>query len=278
MRSRAPHRQGQAARSLQSVCFRARRWVNQRAPQRRYSRNFPAWRAHSLLSRLLQCSADARERAHRPPRPCSERERARMSRIVITSDLHLGITSADEIAPMIPAIAAEQPDLTIIAGDIGKRLADIHACLDMFAGLPGQVAALAGNHDLWAHDDAHSADLWEQGVPEVVRDAGMLWLEDTVWRRDGLAVAGSIAWYDYTGADPSIPPQTEAYWIDLKQRMHPDGRHLDWPWSDISFATRCGDALVARLAALEADPSVRDVLVVTHVPLFREQLINRTEI
>ena len=201
-----------------------------------------------------------------------------MSRIVITSDLHLGITSADEIAPMIPAIAAEQPDLTIIAGDIGKRLADIHACLDMFAGLPGQVAALAGNHDLWAHDDAHSADLWEQGVPEVVRDAGMLWLEDTVWRRDGLAVAGSIAWYDYTGADPSIPPQTEAYWIDLKQRMHPDGRHLDWPWSDISFATRCGDALVARLAALEADPSVRDVLVVTHVPLFREQLINRTEI
>ena len=201
-----------------------------------------------------------------------------MNRIVITSDLHLGITSADEIAPLIPAIEAEQPDLTIIAGDIGKRLADVRACLDMFAGLPGQIAALAGNHDLWAHDDDHSANLWAQGIPDVVRDAGMLWLEDAVWRRDGLAVAGSIAWYDYTGADPSIPPQTEAYWIDLKKRMHPDGKYLDWPWSDISFATRCGDALVARLAALEADASVSDVLVVTHVPLFREQLINRTEI
>jgi len=35
---------------------------------------------------------------------------------------------------------------------------------------------------------------------------------------------------------------------------------------------------VTRLAALDADPSVSDVLLVTHVPLFREQIINRTEI
>src|SRR6185312_14619302 len=102
--------------------------------------------------------------------------------------------------------------------------------------------------------------------------------EEENWLRDGLGVAGSIAWYDYTGADPSIPPQTEAYWIELKQRLHPDARYLDWPWSDIAFATRCGDGLVAHVAALDADPSVSDVLVVTHVPLFREQLVNRTEI
>jgi len=201
-----------------------------------------------------------------------------MTRIVITSDLHLGITTADEIAPLIAEIAAEQPDLTIIAGDIGKRLSDISACLAMFQAVPGQVAALAGNHDLWTHGDDHSADLWERSVPDAVRAAGMLWLEEENWLRDGLGVAGSIAWYDYTGADPSIPPQTEAYWIELKQRLHPDARYLDWPWSDIAFATRCGDGLVAHVAALDADPSVSDVLIVTHVPLFREQLVNRTEI
>ncbi len=201
-----------------------------------------------------------------------------MTRIVITSDLHLGITTTDEIAPLVAQIAAEQPDLTIIAGDIGKRLGDISACLAMFQTVPGQVAALAGNHDLWRHGDDHSADLWERSVPDAVRTAGMLWLEDENWRRDGLGVAGSIAWYDYTGADPSISPQTEQYWIELKQRLHPDARYLDWPWSDIAFATRCGDSLVARVAALDADPSISDVLIVTHVPLFREQLVNRTEI
>jgi 3',5'-cyclic AMP phosphodiesterase CpdA len=201
-----------------------------------------------------------------------------MTRIVITSDLHLGITTADEIAPMVAAIAAERPDLTILAGDIGKRLEDVRACLALFAGLPGEVAALAGNHDLWTHGDDHSADLWERGIPDAVRAAGMRWLEEQSWRRDGLAVVGSIAWYDYTGADPSIPPQTEDYWIELKQRLHPDARYLDWPWSDIAFATRCGDNLVARVAALDADASITDLLLVTHVPLFREQLVNRTEI
>lgn len=201
-----------------------------------------------------------------------------MTRVVITSDLHLGITTAEEITPMVAAIAAEQPDLTIIAGDIGKRLGDIHACLALFAEVPGEKAALAGNHDLWKHGDDHSADLWERATPEAVRAAGMLWLEDENWTRDGLAVAGSIAWYDYTGADPSIPPQTEAYWVELKRQLHPDARYLDWSWSDIDFATRCGDALMQRIAAAEADPAVRDLLVVTHVPLYREQIINRTEI
>ena len=201
-----------------------------------------------------------------------------MTRVVITSDLHLGITTAAEIEPLIPLIAAEQPDLTVIAGDIGKRLSDIRECLGMFQGMPGELAALAGNHDVWAHGDDHSADLWERGVPEAVRAAGALWLEEESWRRDGLAVAGSIAWYDYSGADPSIPPQTEQCWMELKQRLHPDARYLDWSWSDVELAARCGDGLVARLAALNADQTVRDVLLVTHVPLFREQIINRTEI
>jgi predicted phosphohydrolase len=205
-------------------------------------------------------------------------EEARMTKVIITSDLHLGITTAEEITPMVAAIAAERPDLTIIAGDIGKRLGDIRACLALFADMPGEKAALAGNHDLWKHDDDHSADLWERSVPEAVRAAGMLWLEDANWTRDGLAVVGSIAWYDYTGADPSIPPQTEDYWVELKRQLHPDARYLDWPWSDIAFATRCGDALVERLAAAGAAPDVTDALVVTHVPLFREQIINRTEV
>lgn len=201
-----------------------------------------------------------------------------MTKVVITSDLHLGITMRYQIDEMIAAIADERPDLTIIGGDIGEGMTYISTCLRLFRGLPGQVAALAGNHDVWALDGRHSAEVWERDLPSAIRNAGMLWLEDTNWVSGGLAVAGSIAWYDYTGADPSIPPQTEEFWVEKKRSMHPDGRFIDWPWSDREFAARCGDALMERLSALEADASVTDVLVVTHVPLFREQLINRPDI
>ena len=196
-----------------------------------------------------------------------------MTRVVITSDVHLGITERSEIEPMVAAIAAERPDLTILAGDIGEGMTHIRACLDLFRGLPGELAALAGNHDVWALDGLHSADVWERDLPDAVRAAGMLWLEEEVWRRDGLAVAGSVAWYDYSAADPSIPPHTEEYWIEKKSHAHPDYRFLDWLWSDVAFATRCGDGLVARVAALDAEPTVTDLLLVTHVPLFREQIV-----
>ncbi len=201
-----------------------------------------------------------------------------MTKVVITSDLHLGITMRYQIDEMIAAIADERPDLTIIAGDIGEGMNYISTCLRLFRGLPGQVAALAGNHDVWSLDGRHSAEVWEHHLPAAVRHEGMLWLEDTNWRSGGLAIAGSIAWYDYTGADPSIPPQTEEFWVEKKRTMHPDGRFLDWPWSDREFAARCGAGLIDRLEALEADETVTDVLVVTHVPLFREQLINKPDI
>ena len=196
-----------------------------------------------------------------------------MTRIVITSDLHLGITMRYQIDEMIAAIAREQPDLTIIAGDIGEGMTHIRTCLKLFRRLPGQLAALGGNHDVWALDGGHSAEVWERDLPEAVREAGMLWLEEDVWRRDGLAVAGSIAWYDYSAANADISPQTEEFWVETKRRLHPDARYLDWPWSDVEFAARCGDGLAARVAALDADASVTDLLVVTHVPLFREQIV-----
>ncbi|HEX8995213.1 MAG TPA: metallophosphoesterase [Ktedonobacterales bacterium] len=201
-----------------------------------------------------------------------------MTKVVITSDLHLGITLRYQIDEMIAAIAQEQPDLTVLAGDIGEGIDHIRTCLRLFRDVPGQKAALGGNHDVWALAGAHSAEVWERDLPLAVREAGMLWLEEDVWRADGLAVTGSIAWYDYSGADPSIPPQSAEYWMETKRQMHPDARFLDWPWSDIEFAGRCADGLAARVAALDADASVSDLLLVTHVPLFREQLVTRPEI
>lgn len=214
-----------------------------------------------------------------------------MTTIVITSDLHLGITKRDEIEPLVAAIGAERPDLTVIAGDIGEGEAQIRACLALFQGLPGEVAVVGGNHDVWALSapwklgGPDSQELWERVLPGTVRDAGMRWMEEENWRAGGLAVAASIAWYDYSGAAEDIPPQTEEYWIELKRTPLPDGRlinpdskFINWPWSDVDFATARADALVERIAMLEADASVDTVLLVTHVPVFREQLIIKADV
>ncbi|HEV2237436.1 MAG TPA: metallophosphoesterase [Ktedonobacterales bacterium] len=199
-----------------------------------------------------------------------------MPRVVVTSDLHLGITSAGRIQAMVERIQAEQPALTVLAGDIGEPFEQFVACLELFRGLPGEVAVLAGNHDMWSVDGRHhSQDLLERLLPQATRDAGMLWLEDAVWQREGLVVAGSMAWYDYTAADPDLPPHDEAYWLQLKQRFHPDARYIDWPWSDPEVAARLGDGLRARVAAAAADPAVWGIAVVTHVPIFERQMLRK---
>ena len=194
--------------------------------------------------------------------------------IVVTSDLHLGITKEAHIKQLAERIETEQPDLTVLAGDIGEGLDNFRSCLHLFSRLPGTVAVLAGNHDVWAQGHS-SQDLWEFLLPEAVRDAGMLWLEDDVWRQDGVAVVGSIGWYDYSAVDPTIPPHPPEYFAAQKRKYNMDAMYVDWPWSDGEFAARVGDALWARLRQLEADPDVSSIIAATHVPLFDIQMARK---
>jgi predicted phosphohydrolase len=197
-----------------------------------------------------------------------------MARVVVTSDLHLGITDEDVLRRHAAAIAEERPDLTVLAGDIGEGLERFRACLDIFQSLPGEVAVLAGNHDVWARYGHHSAELWERSLPDATRTAGMLWLEEGVWRQGGLAVTGSIAWYDYSAAAPHLD-KTATFWAENKGRWNADARFVDWPWTDQEFARRVGDALVSQVARLEDEPTVEGILVVTHVPLYEEQMLRK---
>ena len=194
--------------------------------------------------------------------------------IVVTSDLHLGITRQARIQQLVRQIEAEQPDLTVLAGDIGEGLQNFRACLGLFAHLPGTVAVLAGNHDVWARGH-HSQDLWERDLPQAVRDAGMLWLEDDIWQRHGVAVVGSIAWYDYSAVDPSIPPHPPEYFATQKKNYNMDAVFVDWPWTDRAFAARVGQALCERIARLDADADVSSIVVITHVPLFDVQMARK---
>jgi predicted phosphohydrolase len=195
-----------------------------------------------------------------------------MPTVVVASDLHLGITQASTLSALADRIASERPDLTILAGDIGERVENFVACLDLFKRLPGDVAVLAGNHDVWARRGNASEDLWARLLPEATRDAGMIWLEDTVWRQGDAAVAGSLAWYDYSARDDEVADLPAEYFIAHKGEYNIDARFVRWDWTDPEFADMLGTALCGRLDALERDESVRSVIVVTHVPLFDVQM------
>jgi 3',5'-cyclic AMP phosphodiesterase CpdA len=198
-----------------------------------------------------------------------------MARIIVTSDLHLGITTEQEIQALTEEIADAQPDLIVLAGDIGEGLSNIRACLRLFTHLPGQVAVLMGNHDLWAYERHATQTLWEELLPQVVRDAGMLWLEETVWLRDGVAVVGSMSWYDYSAVDPAVRPHSARWFTRHKRRIVNDARYITWAWSDQEAARSLGDALAERALRLEDDATVQAVMVVTHVPIFRAQMVTK---
>lgn len=198
-----------------------------------------------------------------------------MSTIVVTSDLHLGVTRPESVRALADQIAAEQPDLTVLAGDLGEGPANLAACLSIFRELPGHVAVLAGNHDVWARGGFGSQELWERVLPGAVREAGMLWLEDAIWQRDGVAVLGSLAWYDYSAVDPTFAHCSAAEFAARKHEFNLDGYKVTWGWDDVAFADRLGDALRRRLQTLESDPTVQATLLVTHVPLFEEQMLRK---
>jgi DNA repair exonuclease SbcCD nuclease subunit len=131
-------------------------------------------------------------------------------KLAITSDLHLPKTPADTITKLVSEIAAENADAVIIAGDVGESSHHTAACLSPFRPIQCPILVLAGNHELFP--DTHSSRrLWEGILPRTVQEFGYHWLEGSPYITDGIAIAGTIAWYDYSAAGPSIHESPKTY-------------------------------------------------------------------
>jgi len=202
-----------------------------------------------------------------------------MFRIAATADLHYGsrhTAGADATAALAAALASEPPDLFIIAGDIGAG-DEFERCLDLFAELPCQKALVPGNHDIWvrSHDPrGDSLAVYREHLPRVAASRGFHYLDNSplVLPDVGLAVVGSINWYDYSWAVDRLP-QAAPDWQDrLITKRFLRGRHNDanfvrWDRSDGQFTKEVVGALAAHLKqALKWVPAA---LLVTHHPPFR---------
>ncbi len=189
-------------------------------------------------------------------------------RILITADLHYRPAQRGLFLDFAQRVSAQRPDCFIIAGDVGHPLRLFRRALQLFAGLTCPRLLIAGNHDLY-RGEFGSHDLWQTQLPHVTRSEGFLWLEEGNWRQQAVAVCGTLGWYDYSARAPHLPYTSDEYRA-LKRLVNHDADFIDWPWSDIAMARFLQRGFERRLAALEADPAVERIVVVTHWPIFAE--------
>ena len=187
-------------------------------------------------------------------------------RILITGDLHYQPTARQVYVDFAAWVTAQAPDCFVLAGDVGHPLRLFRRGLELFARLTCPRLLIAGNHDLY-HSEHDSRTLWEDVLPRQAQEAGYIWLETTPLLLGDVAVCGTLGWYDYSARAPHLPFDDTDY-RRLKPLVNHDGDFVNWPWSDRAMSRYLLRRFTATLTALEHDPSVRQVLVVTHMPIF----------
>ncbi|HVO42166.1 MAG TPA: metallophosphoesterase [Aggregatilineales bacterium] len=191
-------------------------------------------------------------------------------RVIVISDTHYQPRFHAVLEAHIDTITALRPDCVVHAGDVGERIDGFTAMLRLMERLPCPRLVLTGNHDVWADNGTSSEALWMDVLPRLTRDYGAIWLEAENWSQNGIGICGTNGWYDYSGRDPALKYTDDQYY-----RMMRKVAPIDWRWTDVEFATLLGEAFSRRLAALDADPTIREILVVTHVPPFEAAIIRR---
>ncbi|MDB5311242.1 MAG: hypothetical protein JWO38_5444 [Gemmataceae bacterium] len=202
-----------------------------------------------------------------------------MFRVAVTADLHYGPRhqdGADATLALAAELYANPPDLLLLAGDVGAG-EDFDRCLGMFADLPCQKALVPGNHDIWVRPDDPRGDslaVYRDYLPRVAAAHGFHYLDaDPLVLPDvGLALVGSMNWYDYSWAADRIPVVADDWQDRLRTKRFTRGRHNDanfvrWEFDDPGFAREAVTTLGGHLRqVLRWVPAA---VLVTHHPPFR---------
>jgi hypothetical protein len=209
----------------------------------------------------------------------AEQERRDMPaiKLAITSDLFLPVTPPEQLTGLARQMADFSPDAAILAGNLAESLTDLTRCLHLFReALTCPIWVLPGDHDFWARPPYDSRRLWRELIPSAVAEANCRWLEGTSFTLGNIAVAGTVAWYDYSSADHSVGESALGY-AQQKYQHNADALRIDWEWSDQEFAAGVAVPFLAALDHLEANPTIGRTVVVTHFPVLEAQLPERAQ-
>lgn len=195
--------------------------------------------------------------------------------LALSSDLYLPVTHADLIVALAREMASSSPDVVVLAGDLAESLSDLTRCLGLFRKeLSCPIWVLPGDHDFWARPPYDSGRLWRELLPRAVVNAGCQWLEGQAFVQNGIGVAGTVAWYDYSSAQ-TAGMVSDLEFAQQKYLYNADALRIDWEWSDPEFASLSSIPFLATLDHLDQDPAVSSIVVVTHFPILEQQLVRQ---
>jgi hypothetical protein len=112
-----------------------------------------------------------------------------------------------------------------------------------------------------------SRTLWEHALPQQARMPVLPGWRRRRSRLGSIGVCGTLGWYDYSARAPHLPFAAADY-RRIKPLFNHDADYIDWPWSDRAMARYLQRGFARRLAALEQDAAVSQIVVATHMPIF----------
>jgi len=193
--------------------------------------------------------------------------------IAVTSDLLLGASTGASIDTLIDALAGSGADAVVLAGNIGENDAQlIRFFKQAKLAMACPIAFIPGNHSLFFREDITSEALLTGHLARLCKDYGIHYLPGNPFQIGALALAGSLAWYDYSAADPTAHLSLEDHVQFRQEHNIPEALRIDWGWSDREVADSVSTLLAQDIQRLESDPNVTNILVVTHFPVFDWQI------
>lgn len=158
-------------------------------------------------------------------------------KIVYSSDLHYDASPWNPRA--IERLAAEfealEPEVVILAGDLGDTLESLEKVLTCFADIGAARLLVPGNHDLWIEPDkefgegSDSGEKYASLIPALAGRLGFVDLGQGPFYLGNTGFVGSLGWYDYSLADPRLGLSPEDY------QTHRSGDRVWWDHGRIQW-------------------------------------------
>lgn len=197
-------------------------------------------------------------------------------RLAITADLHWGHHPRGDNATreLARKVVDLQPDAFLLGGDVGTG-DEFSWCLELFQEAAPALLLVPGNHDIWTGEAAPaSLELYEKHLPSRAANLGFQYLDQQPLIVPGgrLAILGSMNWYDYSFADPTVEnefPRASQMYVEKRfpQGRHNDGRFVRLGMSDWEFTTRLVERFTNQLRSLPG--SIEEIVTLQHHPPVR---------
>ena len=221
-------------------------------------------------------------------------------RIIVTSDLHYNVARSQAPTRAIAKeICGVGGDFLVFVGDSAAMdLTVLDEVFGLFESFKGARLATAGNHELWIPDTSRvqegvdSLSRYEKELAEVCSRNGVHYLDGGPFEMDGVAVVGSVGWYDFTFRPPLLEIPLRFYEhkvapgaaVHMKKHRHlfdgeedlppaarqvttqwMDGEHVRLPVSDADFTRMLADKLRRHLGQVH-DTADHVVACLHHLP------------